>query len=367
MTEFSSAGLSRDEFLSWSSGDHAPNFEHLPVPSRAPHEEGGVSILWDKSKAGDEGQPLIAVPGDALRDFFAFVGTYVTTFRPYSAFFRVVPTEMVAGLEKLQRLDRETVHQIGRLVAGAALAETYLHSAGRMATDGTQLSTILSTLSASLGQAVVAGYPAAAFDGIATEWNAVHRPRPDSSPEAAGFKQIASIWKLVAEAASDPHSGTPETSSGRSEWAISRFIGAAMHGQGVDNALLLSLASNMSVGIDPAKVLTSSREERIKIFNDFVIGLDTSDRDPLTGQFLAGLLLAISGNGSFELLRSGKELRDRSPISILWFGICAALFRESNVLTTANCVGRRFVRDFQRTQSLFDPPKSDLNSYDTSF
>jgi hypothetical protein len=87
--------------------------------------------------------------------------------------------------------------------------------------------------------------------------------------------------------------------------------------------------------------------------------MDMSSPDPLAGEFLAGLLLAVSGNGSFELLRSGKELLNRSPVSIIWFGVCAALFEESNVLTTANCVGRRLVRDLQRPPGLFDPPESD--------
>jgi hypothetical protein len=151
---------------------------------------------------------------------------------------------------------------------------------------------------------------------------------------------------------------------GGSVQTISRFLANSVHGQGVDQGLLLPLALSMSIGLDPSKMLTSSREERIRAFSEFVNQLDSWSHDPLAGQFIAGLLLAIAGNGSFDLLRSSRELLNRSPVSIIWFGVCASLFGESNVLTTANCAGRRLLRDFQRPQGLFDPPSSDMNSYE---
>src|SRR5882757_2287918 len=114
MTKFSSAELTRDEFLGWMSGDRGTQLDQFPASSRTSREEGGVTLLWDKSEAGNQGQPLIAVPGDELRDFFAFVATYVTTFRPYSAFFRIVPIEMIAGLEDLRRPERVAVRRAGR-------------------------------------------------------------------------------------------------------------------------------------------------------------------------------------------------------------------------------------------------------------
>jgi hypothetical protein len=363
MKKLSFAQLSRDEFLAWMGGDHRLAIGHPSAQTKPSSQEGMIRLLWDKSEVGDCGQPLIAVPADGMRDFFAFVGTYITTFRPYSAFFRVVPIEIIPAIEERQLPVRDVLQRVASVAAGSALSEIYLRAGGRVVSTRAQLPAITATLSASLGQAVVAGYPTGVLDRLTKQWYAIHRATNSPVTEQTGTDQIVSIWKLISDATRDGISGVLP-SFGRSQQTISRFLADAIHSRGIDKALLLSLASSMSVKVDPAQILTSSREERIRAFNDFVVSLDPLSHDPLPGQFLAGLLLAISGNGSFDLLRSSGELLNRSPTSIVWFGVCAALFEESNVLTTANCAGRRFVRDLQRPQGLFDPPRADLNSYE---
>jgi hypothetical protein len=363
MKKLSLAQLSRDEFLAWMGGDHRMPIGHPSAPTKPGYEEGMITLLWDKSEAGAGGQPLIAVPADGMRDFFAFVGTYITTFRPYSAFFRVVPIEIIPALEERQLPARDVLQRVASVVAGSALSEVYLGAGGRVGSAGAQLPTTAATLSASLGQAILAGYPTGVLDRLAKQWYAIHRGANSPEMEQTAADQIVLIWKLISDATREGISDALP-SLGRSQQAVSRFLAETIHGRGVDKDLLLSLALSMSVKVNLANILTSSREERIRAFNDFVISLDPSSHDPLPGQFLAGLLLAISGNGSFDLLRSSGNLLNRSPISIVWFGVCAALFEESNILTTANCVGRRLVRELQRPQGLFDPPRADLNAYE---
>jgi hypothetical protein len=361
---FSAVTLSREDFLTWMTGNHEIAPDQHQTTSKPSHEEGTITLLWDKSKLSDGRQPLIVVPADKLRDFFAFVGTYITTYRPFSAFFRVVSSEVIPVLEQLEQPDRDVVERIARVVAGSAISEVYVSSGARLPGDKAHLSTLTATLSASLGQAIIAGYPSTSFDWIAKQWQGVHHRLDDIGSERVGAEQITLIWRLLFDALRNRRSEAVVPLSGGSMQTISRFLADSIYGAGVDKGPLLPLALSMSPGVDPSKLMTSSREERIKAFSEFVTRLDNWSHDPLAGQFIAGLLLAITGNGSFDLLRSSRELLSRAPVSIIWFGVCASLFGESNVLTTANCAGRRLLRDLKRPADLFDPPTSDLNSYE---
>lgn len=360
MKKFSLTELSREQFLAWLGGERRASH----ATSAKLREQGMIALLSDESEAPKESQPVIVVPSDGLRDFFAFVGTYVTTYRPFSAFFRVVPADMTAALEQRQRPTLDMAEGISKLVVGAAFSEIYLRSAGRTTINKIQLPLVAASLSATLGQAVVAGYPASVFDWLTTQWSAIHRRESDLTSDGADPEQIASIWKLISVSISEVTRKSGVGIQDRHEEVISRFLASAIHGRGIDKTALLLLGSSIPTEINLAKAIAAPREERIRIFNDFVEKMRSSSHDTPMAPFLAGFLLAISGNGSFDLLPSGRELLSRSPISVIWFGICAALFDESNVLTIANCAGRRFVRDLRRPQGLFEVPQADLNSYE---
>ena len=78
-------------------------------------------------------------------------------------------------------------------------------------------------------------------------------------------------------------------------------------------------------------------------------------------------MLAIAGNGSFEMMRSAREFEGWLDGAAIWFGICAALFEESNVLEYANSAGRRIVRDLMRREDPFDLPTADICSTELRF
>jgi hypothetical protein len=202
------------------------------------------------------------------------------------------------------------------------------------------------------------------LDWIAKQWQGIHSNVDNTESPRAGVEQITLIWKLMSDALWNGRSESPRSLSGGSVETISRFLANSIRGRGIHKDLLAPLALGIPIELDPSKLITSSREERITAFSEFVTRLDKWSHDPLAGQFMAGLLLAIAGNGSFDLLRSSRELLNRSPVSLIWFGVCASLFEESNVLTIANCAGRRLLRDLKRLPGLFDPPGSDLNSYE---
>lgn len=360
---FSPISLSRDEFLDWAGG-HRANLSSAGYVQPGVTPEGRqVTLLVNSKKARSSDQPIVAVPGNEMDEFFAFTSTYIATSKPYSAFYHVIPLELTSEIEARRPLDLTKVTSFARIVAGAARAEAYLASRSRLSQSfASEFALVNSTLSVALGAAAIAGYVPNTISWIARQWNLLRSGGEPDKVSANTADAISQIWRLLFSAVRN-ETEQIDSLSGRSVSVISEFIQVALN-VGVTGDLLRVVGRALPSGIDMAEMLAASREERIKSFTYFVATLGEGDSDSFERAFMAGLMLAIAGNGSFDMLRSGRELADRSPTSIIWFGICAALFEESNVLTGANCVGRRVARDLASSGDVFDLPKADIGIFE---
>jgi hypothetical protein len=320
-----------------------------------PRDNNITLILPREFEINRDAIPIVAVPENQMRDFFAFTGTYVTTFRPYTAFYHVVPSETIHHLEGRESRVGDKSLSIARLVAGSALAELHLRASDQ-GSDLSALKGISSTLSASLGQALLAGYSLDSIDWIFQQWQAVQRPRDDTMESRGSLTATLAIWSVIFSifVDSDLHQDPPTR-------AIARFISVSLENGSIDRRSLFTLFGEFPGTTDFDALLAAPREDRIKIFNDYVISGEHST-DRFSYAFMAGLLLAISGNGSFDYLKSARNLMKIAPAAIIWFGICGALFNETNVLTTSNGIGRRLIRDLSRQGDIFDNPVADINS-----
>ncbi len=366
MSRFPSTTLSRDEFLDWIGGGGAGAADDRRRAASPSDAERPVALLWDERDGKHRGRPLLAIPTRDIEEFFAFTATYIATYRPLTAFFHVVPLELAEFVTGRRALSEEIIEPFSRLVAGAALAERSVRARTR-ADDLSRLPLVAvkMTLSAALGTAALAGYAANATAWLADGWEMLALRSGTLPSDQAATMEIAAIWSLLyGVARGDDNGGSYfDNETGRT---VAKFLQAALRdGITVDGLEGLGgLGADPVKGIELAQTLAAPREDRIVAFNRFVARMGTGRSDGLEEPFLAGLLLAIAGNGSFDMLRSARELANSSPAAILWFGICAALFADSNVLTASNCLGRRFVRDAQPARGQLGSPRSDLNVFE---
>ena len=361
MTDLVLVHLKREEFIDWmgAASDGAPT-----QPSRvgsAASGEGSVTLAWRPN--APDARPIVCVPNRELNDFFAFVSTYIANFRPYSAFFRIMPTELLPALGSRKHSTPKLGSRLVRAVAGASIAEATMRAThGRNRTQSL-LPLLQASLSSALGQTILAGYPNPAVEWVVHEWSAIH-VKSDENGQGIDFsKEARTAWRLVSRALED----SPGSGGDRTEQAIVLFIAAALRHGGVRADLLRSLLPITGPEGDFAQVLASSREERIGTFNNALVELRQHGDRGLRGQFAAGLLLAVAGNGSFEMLRTARQLDGWLRGAITWFGICAALFEESDVLSYADGAGRRLARDILRRHDPFDVPSADIGSAEYRF
>ncbi|MCK1654741.1 hypothetical protein IVA88_25315 [Bradyrhizobium sp. 149] len=352
--------LSRENFVNWMAQAVAGD-PTLPrdagAHGRKPNE---VTLAWPDLKSN--ARPIVCVAERDLQEFFAFVSTYSTTVRPFTAYFRVMPLELIEILENADR-ERGNQMQIARMVAGASIADVWMAAARQAERPSNVLPLLQSSLSVVLGQSVLAGYSEAAFQWVLQEWMMTRASQSDAAT-GRSVEGTSIAWRLVNIATTRI---LPRRSLQEYGGPIASFIRDAVEAGAIRPEMLRSLSEIAGPELDLEKMLAASREERINRFNAALADLKRRGETDFRSQFLAGLMLAIAGNGSFELIRSAREFGGWLDGAATWFGICASLFEESNVLAYANSVGRRIVRDLLREDDPFDVPRADIASTELRF
>lgn len=356
MTQITVRTLNREQFVQWMSSalSGAPAQPYWAMPSGGKDSE--VTLAWPEGST--DARPVVCIARGKFQDFFAFVSTYLGNVQPYTAYFRVLP------LELLQDLGRERVASlksldIAKMTAGASIAEASAAAVQIGDRSNNLLPLVRSTLSSVLGQCVLSGYDSRAFDWVLNEWLDIRTIRKDS---AIGFDIEASsnAWRHI-------HAAVSSNGAGRLKSGIVDFISIALEFGTINRETLRHAAKVTNPNIDLSAMLVASREERVGWFNKLLSELRNRSRLRVEDEFLAGLMLAIVGNGSFEMLRSAREFGGWLDGAATWFGVCASLFEESNVLAYGNSVGRRTVRDVLRRPDMFGLVSADIASTELRF
>lgn len=356
MIETERVRLNREDFVRWLGAALSGDMLRPPKASLGAEKSSDAFLIF--AEDAPNAVPIICVPQAQMQDLYAFLSTY-TKVRPFSAFFRILPLERVSALKQAQGVSaNDTV--LAKCVAGAAMAEAWIASARESERSKNVLPVLLASLSASLGQATLAQYDEATFDWVLNEWIEL-RKRQDDLFRTQEVEGASAAWRIMLSAALSP-SARPSGDSAE----IADFLSLAIARGSIRPEMLGGLAS-LSRGVDLVTLIAASREERINRFNEVMQDLRRRSDRSVRSEFVGGLMLAIAGNGSFELLRSAREFDGWLDGAVTWFGICAALFDESNVLTYGNAAGRRMVRDILRRDAPFGSPTADINSTEYRF
>lgn len=356
MIEIERVRLNREDFVRWLGAALSGDMLRPAKASPGAEKPSDVFLIFSEEAPG--AAPIICVPQGQMQDLYAFLSTY-TKVRPFSAFFRVLPLERLSVAERSHDDSRSSV-ALAKCVAGAAMAEAWIASARESERSKNVFPLLLASLSASLGQATFAQYDEATFDWVLNEWIEL-RKRPDDIFRTQEIEGASAAWRIMLSAI--PSSGarpSPDSDD------IADFLSLALVRGSIRSDMLDRLTS-LSRGVDFVTLIAASREERINRFNEVMSDLKRRSDRGVRSEFVGGLMLAIAGNGSFELLRSAREFDGWLDGAVTWFGICAALFEESNVLTYGNAAGRRMVRDIMRREVPFATPRADINSSEYRF
>ncbi len=349
--EFYGVVLNRKAFVSWMGGQELakPSFLRKLTFGRDLNEEC-CALVWPQgSELGPDKQPLIVVPSGGMTEFFAFVGTYLPGYAPFSAFFRVISEEELGVIMKAAA--RPIQSSLAIESVGIAIAEAALRDGKTKTSVRTNLASVRSSLSSSLLASAYHGNQIESLRSVAENWRLARRIL-GADDTATSVATCLSVVSRYVEALDSESAGS----------ALAKSLRFARASKGVTVESWHQLVSGFPELMPVFERLRGPREERLKTARSVLKGLFSST-DQLGGDdvdCIAGCVIALVGDGSFLYLPLAIELGRQSPGTILWFAAWSSLFATTDILTFGGASGRRTARDLFRPFEMSRKPECDI-------
>jgi hypothetical protein len=309
-------------------------------------------FLWASEPRERRLPDVVVVRPDEMREFIAWATTVIDGYRPFTAFFKVVDRKQaeLAIEDREPRLDR-----LENPLVGLILGETLTLSANQESISALSLLPCESTYSFSFARAFALGCHQRSSNGdpIAAPW-ALARRLTRQTPRRLGDESLQTALSVITALAADTkradHLNIPE---------FIRETCCELYSQG-EVKRSWSVLGNRLPSLDLLmKDMRGPRELRVLTF-ERVLG-EPNDLDTPTSSFLAGLLANQVAPGTFDHVDLLVPYLPKYPMALVWYGLCAGLYSDSEVQQVGNCIGRRIVRDLLVPDPLVSRPKYDIS------
>jgi hypothetical protein len=334
--------LSRTEFVAWLGEQSKNRAFFAPLSHSSGHSE--LSLVWPDEDLSSA--PIISVDSADVRDFLAFATTYVGTYAPFTAFFRVVAREMIGMLptDRPQWIEGCLEALIGVMICDAAVQVR--DNASSKVSD-ISLQACLATPSAAVVRTALLGYDSEFADVVLQRWFTVREELPNGAIRIRP-EQLILFWTTILSA----FSGSSPTGASPDHRALSDFISSVYSGGGVAHDHALGQIAVMVPGVhNLAQALRGNREDRVRVLEQFAASLGPA-RSPIVNGMILGYLAAQVADGSLNYIQLASRFADKFPLSVLWFGLFSGLNRNNDILTAGECLGRRIERRVKAASGL---------------
>jgi hypothetical protein len=352
------AALDREKFLAWIGSKFTPVARKVNGHRFDDRTAGGVNLIWNEppySTELRETRPILAVNESDMREFFAFVGTYVSTYKPFSAYFRVVSTERLPDL-----LVTKTDLRYRNSFVGAIIAEAKLQGGEKIKRlSDLTVQGCLATMSRTAVEALLNGSSLSNLDRSLDRWVTV-RSRLGGAQLRVNPARIHEFWGTVA--LGHHNSAGPFTADAVST-RIANFLSDVIGlDDDVDPLSWNLITSELQGAQRSLAAMRLSREQRLETM-DYVV-LDTLSADIVDiriREVVLGYLASRLASGSMSYLWLLDRMEAKLPLATLWFGLFLSLRSDTDAFSSGDCLGRRVARDIGRSWTVFSEPTADLS------
>lgn len=308
-------------------------------------------LLWPRKPAKGELPIAIVVPDNRSREFIAWATTAIGGYRPFTAFFKVMNQTQA---EKAFGAREPVLNKFEGPLIGLIVGEALTQSPDGQSLQNLSLLPCKSTYSYSLSRAYALGYfsTASQENPIANAWALSRKlTRQPTRKLADEFVELA--FNVILNLEENSNAARP----GVPQFVID--VCRELFFQGKVEKSWRLLEEQIPSLDEIASKMKGPREKRVRAFENVL--MDSTGLEPISTSFLAGLLGSQIGQGTFEHVDLLTPYLTELPMALLWYGICVGLHRENEVQESADCLGRRLVRDLLFSDPVLSPPKYDIS------
>jgi hypothetical protein len=357
------AVLTREQFVGWLGRAFQPASREMTADELADLKPESVALAWRHSSQSDlEGRvpPIIAVRSTEMREFFSFVGTYVSTYQPFSAFFRVVPLDLIAELVDKEHGGPRNV--VSEHLMGPIIAEAHAQIAERSRTlSDLSIQGCLATLSSSAVATLASGYNRRHL-GLAFDKWLKTRQRLTNEELRLSPSLVREFWNVISLLYENHPRG--QESIDEPAQNILPFLTDVMSlTDDTDPQTWPLLTEALPLARLGLRQMRESRESRVRALDKVIPEIaSTENVDRRVREVIAAYLASRVAAGSLRYLELLRSVASQLPAATLWFGFFASLHTDSDVMTAGGCLGRRLSRHFGRVETVFDVPSTDVSA-----
>lgn len=355
------ASIDREEFIRWLGGFAQPAVRKVTATTFAAIRDDSLILLWadrPESTGLNHRRPIIVIPGD-VREFFAFVTTYVSTFQPFSAFFRVVSGPIAASLLRLEERASYAPGLPLEFAVGPMLMEARSQLGRRSAElDDLTIQACLATASRPLAEAILSGLDREGLEKIFMNWSRARAILSDDQLRLPS-QNIHEFWLLVS-AALNP-SDDLWTGSSQARLAIQFLREAASLPYGMVPEMWGYVTEGLPRSREALQRMDGSREDRVRALDSSLVELAKGGESNFTREIVAGFLSSRVSGGSLRYAQLLDGHSESLPAAILWFAFFSAFHPDTDILTIGENLGRRVARRLTSKLGIFQEPTVDIS------
>lgn len=341
------AKLKREEFLTWVAGEVVPIGRQWDSDS-APGK-GEVAVVGQMNLNDRTHRPLLVVRNEEeLQEFFAFVSTYVSTYVPFSAFFRVLS---LSEFQEPKKGIPSSIERLKRALVGVVLCDALLDSSRDL--SKVHVARCLVSESYAMAKVIIDGKPAHP-SRVSQRWRLANRMIRGERRERDDDERLP-LWEAIF-CAVDAYEGKENFLTTRT---LSPHVRDFLR-KGSTEALWEAVRLLAPEIGDIQSDMSGPREKRARAFTSAIRSEELMRRG-LIGDFVVGYLGVLLAGGAFEYATLMTGLKAIYPTSSLWFGFISGAIETSDVLTAGSTLGRHVLRELDDQSELVASPDYDIS------